>query len=64
MGAGQGRRQEAQPTHVEAVLEPYSDEGSIPSASIGQHGGTASGGAGVPLFFGLDRELEFVQPLW
>ena len=41
MGAGQAGsmparrdRQEIGPTHVDAVLEPYSDQGSIPCASM------------------------------
>jgi len=31
---GRWTKQEDEPTHVDVVLEPYSDQGSIPCASM------------------------------
>lgn len=49
-------RQEIGSTHVEAVLEPYSDQGSIPCASMLENGTPH----GVPFLLHWIRALDDV----
>jgi hypothetical protein len=55
-------RVEIEPTHVEAVLEPHSDQGSIPCASIRSRRDVRSD---VPFFFAGNYDLaKFHNHMW